>query len=616
MPILPTTLQRYVVPAARRRQGCGALLILAILLCSSGAQAATNPVLRAYVQAPDPVYGFRQVRSVRHPGCTIHILNMTSQRWRTHAQVNHVLWSHWLAVVVPDGVRSDIAMLIVEGGPNMRSPPSLANPVVAAAESIATATHTTVVAMGQVPNEPLYFKDASDGLMEDELVAYTWAKAMDTGDFTWPAYVPMVKSAVRAMDSVQTFMARSAHHPVRRFVLVGFSKRGAVVWLTAAIDSRVMAFAAGVFDVLDIVAQLEHDYAAYGEYASVMHAYVDDGIVRRLRSPEGEQLLHVVDPYFYLDDIRQPKFLMNATGDPFFPPDAALRYLGRVRGETLLRYFPNTGHALRHGKTTIGDIVNALIGWYETLLTGKPRPQINWSLEDGRLRLQSTPAPQAARLWQAIDAKARDFRDDTVGDAWTSSPLAVNAQGEADATLVPPDRGWRAYFVELDYPPVAGRPQIFSSPVFVRPDTLPYAVTDPVGKPRDESWWKNQVRRAFQNDYGAEIGAQRLAGYLPLPVFGDYVRNVADAERVMTSGDDPSDRARRQCFATRLNIARHELGWYSRLNLRGEGERYLWRYFQEAEREFRNGSPRQAGDLCAAINNAAPAGVTAGSPGG
>jgi len=618
MPGSPTTPERSVAPGTRARRGwgCIAFLVLTLFLSPNPVRAGTNSVLRDYVQAPDPVYGFRQVRTVRHPGCAIHILNMTSQRWRTHTEVNHILWSHWLAVVVPDGVRTDAAMVIVEGGWNVRSPPSLHNVVVEAAESIALATKTTVVAMGEVPNEPLYFRDLSEGVEEDELVAYTWWKAMNTGDFTWPAYVPMVKSVVRAMDAVQEFMAATVRHPVRRFVLVGFSKRAAATWLTAAVDARVMAFAAGVFDVLDIVNQLDHDYAIYGKYPVVMRAYAEYGLIRRLRSPEGVQLLHVVDPYFYRDAICQPKLLLNATGDPFFPPDAALRYVGKLHGETLLRYFPNASHSLANRKTLIKEIVDTLTGWYATLLTGKPRPTITWSLENGELRVKSDPVPLAARLWQASNPKARDFREETVGDAWTAAPLVVSTQGEVATPLAVPSRGWRAYLVELDYLSVARLPQVYSSPVFVQPDTLPYAVVDPVHRPRDAAWWKNQVHRAFQNDYSAEVGAQRLASYLPLPVFGEYIEAVAGAERLMSSGDDPADQARRECFATRLNIARHRLGWYSRLDLDGTGERYLWQYYQTADRAFREGFPFQARDLCAAMNNAGRAGVKADWPGG
>lgn len=497
---------------------------------------------------------------------------------------------------------------------NLPFRPSLNNPLVAAAEYIAKTTKTTVIAMGQVPNEPLYFADTDEGLMEDKLVAYSWAKAMATGDYTWPVYVPMAKSVVRAMDTVQDFMSKIEAHPMQRFVLVGFSKRGAVTWLTAASDTRVMALASGGFDILDIAAQLEHHYSAYGSYARELRAYLDYDIVRRLRSPEGEMLMQVVDPYFYRESVTQPKFLINATGDPYFLPDAARQYLDALHGETLLRYVPNAGHTLHGKQDGVMDLVNGLASWYESLLAEVPRPQITWSLADGRLQLRSTSTPLSMRLWQASNAKARDFREKTIGATWTSVPLEVKEGGESSVQLERPEKGWRAYFVELHYPGVAGLPQVYSTPVFIVPDLLPHALVDAVQHPHAEAFWKDQIVRAQGPDYSAEVGATQLASYLPLPLFDAYVENLAAALRVMTTGDDPADQARRQCLATRLNIAHHELGWYSRLNLDGTSDRYLWQHYREAHTDFLQGEPARARDLCAAINSVGASGHVNDSP--
>ena len=55
----------------------------------------------------------------------------------------------------------------------------------------------------QIPNQPVIFD--ADGIprKEDKLVALTWKKAMDTGNYMYPAYLPMVKSVVKAMDGIQ-----------------------------------------------------------------------------------------------------------------------------------------------------------------------------------------------------------------------------------------------------------------------------------------------------------------------------------------------------------------------------------------------------------------------------
>lgn len=589
-------------------------VFLAVFLPLCPVRAGAEEVLRDYIHAPDMAYRYRHVTTEIRSGCKIHMLYMKSQQWRTKSEVDRPVWSHWLAVVVPDGVRSDVGMLIVEGGMNLPFRPSLNNPLVAAAEYIAKTTKTTVIAMGQVPNEPLYFADMDSGLMEDKLVAYSWAKAMASGDYTWPVYVPMAKSVVRAMDAVQDFMSKVEAYPVRRFVLVGFSKRGAVTWLTAANDTRVMALASGVFDILDIATQIEHHFAAYGNYTRELQAYVDYGIVRRLRSPEGERLMHVVDPYFYRDSVTQPKFLINATGDPFFLPDAARQYLGALRGETLLRYVPNIGHSLRGKEDSVTDIVNGLASWYESLLAEVPRPQITWSLADGWLRVRSSPARLSMKLWQASNAKARDFREKTIGATWTSVPLEVKEGAETLVRLEPPNKGWRAYFVELHYAGVSGLPQVYSTPVFIVPDLLPHALVDPIQHPHTAAFWQDQIARAQGPGYSAEVVATRLASYLPLPLFDAYVNNLADALRVMTSGDDPADQARRQCLATRLNIARHDLGWYSRLNLDGTSDRYLWQHFREAHTAFLQGEPARARDRCAAINSVGASGHVNDNP--
>lgn len=57
------------------------------------------------------------------------------------------------------------------------------------------------------------------------------------------ALFPMTKSVIRAMDTVQAWASEYHQQDIRKFVVVGASKRGWTAWLTAAVDSRVVAIA-------------------------------------------------------------------------------------------------------------------------------------------------------------------------------------------------------------------------------------------------------------------------------------------------------------------------------------------------------------------------------------
>ena len=120
-----------------------------------------------------------------------------------------------------------------------------------------------------VPNQPLVFHGDGKPRVEDDLVAYTWVQYFKTGDPTWPARNPMVKSAVRAMDTITAVMATKAggEVPVNKFVVAGGSKRGWTTWLTGAVDQRVVAIVPIVIDVLNVEKSMRHHYAAYGFWA-------------------------------------------------------------------------------------------------------------------------------------------------------------------------------------------------------------------------------------------------------------------------------------------------------------------------------------------------------------
>lgn len=568
------------------------LSILAVM-CSAPARASP---LSDYVYTSEPVYGYTLTETLTGPGYTAYVLLMDALEWRTPAEVDRTLWSHQVVILVPDTVTTSTGLLLVNGGSDPLAP---VDPLVLELGApIAVLTGSVLAAVSQIPNQPLLFADESEPIDEDALVAYSWDKAMDTGDPVWAAYMPMTKASVRAMDAVQEFLAARSRN-VSDFVVTGFSKRGATAWLVAAVDPRVRAVAPGVFDILDMPLQIERHYEAYGFYAPAIEDYVHYGIVRRTRSPEGGFLVSIVDPLSYAKMLAMPKLIMVATGDQFFLPDSSQFYLDRLSGETLVRQIPNTDHGFTGAEL---QLAFDLLAWYQTVVLEVPRPQLSWEVEhDGALVVRSDVTPLSGSLWQATNPAARDFRLESLGPQWTSTPLAAQPDGSYRVEVEPPPAGWTGYLVQLAFAGPAGVPQNYGTPVFVTPETLPFVLDDPVVAPRAAYYWRCQVEGEAcpqPPDYGEE----ELEALLHFPVFAEYVNGIDDLERAIVRGGDIDTDARRACTVTRLNIAAGQLGWYSAVDLGPFGAGPLWERYAEAEAAFAAGDGVTARGICSRAN--------------
>ena len=441
-------------------------------MAGHAAEAGSATALEEYVYMPYAAYQYTLINTEELPGFTYYTLLMDSLRWRSPAEVDRTLWTHQVLIVVPDVVTTETALFIINGGSD---PTDTVDPVfVSLAAVLAVSSGSVLASVSQIPNQPLQFPDETTPISEDSLVAYSWDKAMQTGDATWAAYLPMTKASVRGMDAVQTFVNANVDGvTINDFVVSGFSKRGATAWLVAAVDPRVRAAAPGVFDVLNMAVQIDRHWEAYGFYAPAISDYADYNIVRRVRSPEGRWLANIVDPFSYASMLEIPKFILSSTGDQFFLPDAAHFYADGLLGETLIRQVPNTDHGLTNGQV---QALNALLAWYKTVVADTPRPV--WtgiSSDDNVLEVTSNPPAETATLWQATNPDARDFRLESIGPDWTASGLTGTSPGAWQIPLTDPRRGWTGYLVELTFPGVNGPPaQTYTTPVFVLPEDLPF----------------------------------------------------------------------------------------------------------------------------------------------
>lgn len=434
---------------------------------------AMSSALENYVHAADPSYKYSVANTVNYGVYTYYALDMTSQTWRSAADVNKPVWRHWVDVIVPAGGIQSTALLFITGGNNnFGSAPTNAD---AALVQVALATGSVVVVLRTVPNEPVIFTDETGNRSEDEIIAYTFDKYMEhlgePGNETWPLLIAMAKAAVRAMDTTQDFIPQVTETQINDFVVTGYSKRGWTTWLTAAVDDRVRGILPGVFDNPNQGPQMVHHYAVYGFFSEAVEDYNNLQIFDRIMTPEGQQLSKIVDPYRYFNNGRFeiPKLILNSAGDEFFVSDSSQYYFHDLPGEdNYLRYFPNTGHGLNIGA------IESTITFYFAILNNSPLPKFSWTIEpNGAIQAETIDTPTEVRMWQATNPTARDFRRTWHPEiTWTSTVLdPQNGIYIADPPM--PGNGATAYFIEFTYPSdLPGYPHKFTTDIWVK-STLP-----------------------------------------------------------------------------------------------------------------------------------------------
>jgi PhoPQ-activated pathogenicity-related protein len=439
-------------------------ILTGILFCAA-LHAGDYTALDRYVAAPDPSFRYSLARTLTYPGLTAYQLNMVSQTWLTTAEVSQPEWRHWVTIFKPDQITTSTVMLFINGGSNSDAPstPDLTMVLLAASAG------AVVIDLGQVPNEPLRFAGEDKARSEDAIIAYTWDRYLRTGDERWPARLPMTKAAVRAMDAVTDFLAKlpNGGMTVKNFVVAGGSKRGWTTWSVAAVDPRVVAIAPIVIDTLNLSPVWEHTFEAYGLWPPAVQDYVDMGIMGWFGTPQMDALLDIEDPYAYRPRLAMPTYAICSTGDQFFVPDSPRYYFANMPGEKYLRFVPNTDHYMNSPDAAVN-----LLSWFRAVAGNHPRPRFYWRTDRSAdtIIVRTVDTPTQVMLWQASNEQARDFRLETIGTAWTSTPVQ-GTNGIYSVNLPSPTKGWTAYFVELTFP----GDLVFTTEVVVAPDGYPFA---------------------------------------------------------------------------------------------------------------------------------------------
>jgi PhoPQ-activated pathogenicity-related protein len=352
---------------------------------------------------------------------------MTSQTWRG------IPWKHQLFVLRPSKLSKGVrhGLLFVGGGgwkpeyEGERKQAALPGEALLFAR-LAEAIAAPVAVLRQVPFQPLFERT------EDALIAYTFDQYLKSGEDDWPLLLPMVKSAVRAMDALQS-------------TVTGASKRGWTAWLTAATDKRVMAVAPMVIDVLNMRPQLDHQRATWGGLSDKIGDYTAIDLPARLATERGEALLATVDPFRYRERLTQPKLILLGTNDRYWPLDSLKLYWPELPNPKHVLYVPNQGHSLRDIERVIGG-VSAV---HRYAAAGKPLPQTAWSFS-GRpdtLGIHVTAdRPTGGTLIWSAHSPTLDFRE-----ARSTSSKCAKTYGAYTCSVTRAKDGYMAVFAETSF---------------------------------------------------------------------------------------------------------------------------------------------------------------------
>ncbi|MDP0561249.1 MAG: PhoPQ-activated protein PqaA family protein [Candidatus Endonucleobacter sp. (ex Gigantidas childressi)] len=414
-----------------------------------------------------------------------HSLKLVSLRWHQGEKddVDLPVWRHRLTVYIPEKVAVDTALLYIEGG--------TINPAEHYKEPtrgdglefsrIAAQTQSVVIDLKDVPNQFLRF-GAGESLREDGLIAYTWSRFMTNPveNARWPLRLPMVKAVISAMNATQELL-KEQKLAINHFVVSGASKRGWTAWLVAAMDTRVTAVIPIVADFLNLTKVFRHLFRVYPQGNDSITRYM------HLRSMIGtdsmDKLLTIIDPYQYKHLLTMPKYAISASGDSFLPPDISQFFFQELLGEKWLRVLPNINHYIF--SADLNPVSAAVESFYGAFIKAELIPELTWQYEQGVLNLSSSVPPKSARLWQASNSVARDFRkieDNTGVSDFVATPLKFTCQESCTLKidLPAPKKGWQASFVEVSYENKPYQDLVFTTRLIVTPDHYPQSDPSPV----------------------------------------------------------------------------------------------------------------------------------------
>ena len=396
--------------------------------------------MRSYIDKPEPAYKWADTGvRLRDEGWTGYLLNFTSQTWLEPGLVTRSEWWHQLLIIVPDNIRVlDTAALWVEYGDNTKADNGSITPGrfnVQFMADISVAQGMVSALVYQVPNQPVVFSEDVEQKerIENAMIAFTWWHFLHDPDqkAEYLLRLPMVKSAVKAMDTVTNFLTDDTApaeiqglglNPTK-FITGGASKRGWTVWNLATVDSRVIAIFPAIMDLLNYNKNMKNQFASYGGWSWTLSDFWVLNTTAYTDSQQMADMQAILDVYEYPERMLIPKLLILATNDEFFLPTNTRNWWKDLPDEQELNRLlmvPNQDHitfwGLQAKSQTINGWINKILKYSSGLTSSDCRsdrfknlnlPRFNWTHESGKIIVNSEQNPSEVKLWSAESCNAR-----------------------------------------------------------------------------------------------------------------------------------------------------------------------------------------------------------------
>jgi PhoPQ-activated pathogenicity-related protein len=318
-------------------------------------------------------------------------------------------------------------------------------------QALANILRLPVAMLFGVPNQPLF-----GNMREDDLIAHTFEKFIDSGDPEWPLLVPMVRSVSCAIDVISDWS--SARYS--KFVVGGASKRAWTSWLIAQVDDpRIVGIVPVVYDNLHMQLQIMNQERVWGNMSPMLEDYTRRRLHDLSRVPEGQALIKLVDPWTGLRVQRAPALIVNGSNDPFWTVDAARVYSAALPQGSAMQIVPNMAHAIGEWEYRLPTVAAFCarcsgIGVF-------PTAQFQMLDEERGLRIRgsSNMPPSKMRVWGGVSASR----------VFTESEFFVDLLEEPEVFI--PRRGGhnQAVWMEFEFESELG-PVRLTSPAGIIPE--------------------------------------------------------------------------------------------------------------------------------------------------